>query len=74
MHAAFSMHSQRPQSFSIEPLFRHSHHAKTLARWHFDEWRHLYHNWSLAVAHDELQQHGAAIPATLIALDDDEVE
>lgn len=70
--AAFFMQSHNP--VAIQPLFRHPHHAHTLARWHFLEWRHLYEGWSLIAAHEELLQHkDAGIPTTLIALDGDDV-
>jgi N-acetylglutamate synthase-like GNAT family acetyltransferase len=68
------MSVQKPQDLSIELLCQHPHHARTLARWHFDEWHHLYENWSLVAAYDDLmRQHGAAIPTTLLALHDGDV-
>jgi N-acetylglutamate synthase-like GNAT family acetyltransferase len=72
--AAFFMQSQSPKTLSIQPLFRHPHHAHTLARWHFLEWRHLYNDWSLIAAHEELLlQQNADIPTTLVALDGNDV-
>jgi N-acetylglutamate synthase-like GNAT family acetyltransferase len=68
------MQSQDSRYLSIQPLFRHPHHALTLAQWHFAEWHHLYEGWSLQAAHDELRlQINAGIPTTLIALDGDDV-
>src|SRR4051812_25923264 len=52
------------------PLARRLDLAPTLARWHHDEWRHLYADWSFASALAELQGHtdADALPTTLVAL------
>jgi N-acetylglutamate synthase-like GNAT family acetyltransferase len=69
------MDQPEPKKLAIELLCRYPHHARMLARWHFNEWRHLYETWSLEAAHDELlQQKNAAIPTTLIAFGDGENE
>lgn len=68
------MHSKNPHTFCIEALFLHPRHVGTLARWHFDEWHHLYQDWSQATAQQELQrQNNANVPTTLIALDGGDV-
>jgi GNAT superfamily N-acetyltransferase len=58
----------RVQSVADQPQ-----HAATLARWHFEEWRDLYADWSFEKALAELQGHRDPdrVPTTLIAVGDD---
>ncbi|MBW8367128.1 MAG: GNAT family N-acetyltransferase [Arenimonas sp.] len=45
-------------------------HADTLARWHHATWGHLYTDWTLDVATEELLDHATrrSIPTTLVAM------
>lgn len=49
--------------------------APTLARWHHAQWGHLYTDWSLQHATDELVDHASrrTLPTTLVAMDGDQV-
>lgn len=60
----------------IEALADHPEQAATLARWHHAQWAHLYLDWTLQVASDELAGHAASrgLPTTLVLLDGDELQ
>jgi predicted N-acetyltransferase YhbS len=55
----------------IEPLADHEHLARTLARWHADEWSDLVPSWSYETLLAELAAHTRrdTIPLTLVALE-----
>ena len=57
----------------IEFLDSHRGQVATLAAWHHAEWRHLYDDWTLAVATAELADHATRrrLPTTLVLFDAD---
>lgn len=57
----------------IEPIAAHPGRIATLAAWHHAQWSHLYDDWTLEVATDELRDHAsrAGIPTTLLLFDGD---
>ena len=59
----------------IRFLADHPGHAGTLAAWHHAQWGHLYDDWSLQAATDELRDHATRrdAPTTLLAMDGDEM-
>jgi len=59
----------------IEPLADHPERVATLAAWHHAQWAHLYDDWTLQVASDELSDHASrrALPTTLVLLDGDDL-
>lgn len=52
-------------------LAEHPGHAPTLARWHHAQWGHLYQDWSLQLATEELVDHATrrSLPTTLVAME-----
>jgi GNAT superfamily N-acetyltransferase len=64
---------RRRLAVQIVPLAYRLDLAPTLARWHYDEWRDLYGNWSSEVALAELQGQTDPdrVPTTLVALSDE---
>jgi N-acetylglutamate synthase-like GNAT family acetyltransferase len=58
--------------FEIKFLADAPEHVEQLARWHHREWEHLYADWTLAIATEELQQHAQCreFPTTLVVLKD----
>lgn len=70
----FHRRTGNDKTVTIELLQSHAHHVPTLARWHFDEWNHLYEDWSVDAVQADLQAHVTeGIPTTLVALCDGDV-
>jgi N-acetylglutamate synthase-like GNAT family acetyltransferase len=61
--------------FEVRFLAEAPEHVDQLARWHHNQWAHLYADWTLAIATEELQQHVQCrdFPTTLIVLQDNQV-
>jgi predicted N-acetyltransferase YhbS len=59
---------------SVEPLANHPEWIRVLARWHFDEWKHLFPEWTIETVEEELSGHldSIRIPATLVAVENSE--
>ncbi|MFT3806939.1 GNAT family N-acetyltransferase [Arenimonas sp.] len=57
----------------IEPIAAHPERVAELAAWHHAQWAHLYDDWTLAVAMQELRDHASrrGIPTTLLLLEGD---
>lgn len=56
---------------NIENLIRHPRAVEQLARWHYDEWHHLYPDQDLQDFADDLKRAllGAQLPATWVLVD-----
>lgn len=59
----------------IEPLADHPARVATLAAWHHAQWSHLFDDWSLQIATDELRDHASRrdLPTTLVLIEGDEL-
>jgi predicted N-acetyltransferase YhbS len=58
----------------VVPLADRPYFAETLARWHHDEWRWLYQDWSFEACLAELRSHDDPdrVPTTLVAVSDED--
>jgi predicted N-acetyltransferase YhbS len=56
----------------VEPLGGHPEWIRVLAGWHFDEWKHLFPEWTIETVEEELSGHldPGRIPLTLVAVED----